>query len=448
MQLPLFVNSSSFQCLLVGGGSVAERKFRTLLRHGVETVVVALEVKESFLGLLVESRTSFELRAFEKDDLNGIDLVICATSDETFNASVANLCRERRILVNVVDNFELSTVTFPSIVNRNPVLVAVSTEGHSPTLASRLRSQIETLLSPNLGRLAEFLSEKRKSFSDIDSKRRISNQIIDSPILAQIDQGNLAEADRLFNELSNVSAATNSGFVSLVGAGPGDPDLLTLKASRALQLADVVFYDNLVSKEVLDRVRRDAEMVYVGKKRDFQGTRQEEIHRMLLEAAQKGNRVVRLKGGDPFLFGRGGEELDVLLKHGITCEVIPGITAASGCAAYAGIPLTHRDYSQSVRFVTGHLRSNEINLDWPELAKEDQTLVVYMGLANMSFFTENLLKNGMSRTTPIAVISRGTYPDQQVVRSNLEQINMELENHELQSPTTAIIGQVVDAVSN
>ncbi|MCY4095070.1 MAG: siroheme synthase CysG, partial [Gammaproteobacteria bacterium] len=320
-------------------------------------------------------------------------------------------------------------------------LVAISTDGRSPTLARRIKSKLEVHLSEGLGRLADFISSKRTELGG-EASRHLWDALIDSTIPDLLDRGDAIAADRHFEHLKN-NKAVRVGLVSLVGAGPGDPSLLTLKALRCMERADVVYYDNLVSREVLDRVRKDAQKVYVGKKRKFAGIRQVEINRLLKNDALEGKRVVRLKGGDPFMFGRGGEEIESLVSDGIDFEVVPGITAALGCAAYAGIPLTHRDFSQSVRFVTGHLKSDEIHLDWPELARPEQTLVVYMGLANLKLFTDNLLNNGMASDVGIAVISRGTFPDQKVIKSTVGKIGTELDHHELVSPTTAIIGDVV-----
>ena len=443
MQLPLFIKGSEIRCLVIGGGQIAERKVDTLLQFDVSFCLVAKEIRDSLQAKLQQSAIVFETRSFHIDDLSEVDWVVCATSNTDLNSDIAAECKRRHILVNVVDNGELSSVTFPSIVDRNPVVVAISTDGHSPTLASRLRSQLETQLSTKLGRLAEFLRDKRQNIEDVARKRVISNEVIDSDILRLLEGGREEQAERVYEEIVSNLPKQLIGLVSLVGGGPGDPELLTLKALHALERADIVYYDNLVSEEVLSLVRKDATRVYVGKKRRYKGIRQEEINRLLFESAQAGQRVVRLKGGDPFLFGRGGEELEFLAEQGIDVEVIPGITAALGCAAYAGIPLTHRDYSQSVRFVTGHLKSNEINLEWPELAREGQTLVVYMGLANLKVFTKNLLENGMDTDMPIAVISKGSLPDQVVVKGTLTSIHETVDQQKLQSPTTAIIGRVV-----
>ncbi len=440
-QLPLFLNSAKLRCLMIGGGTVAARKLETLVKHGVSCRIVAKSVNEEVQQLVVENELSIELRSFAPFDLDEVNLVIAATNDKEVNAQIAAACASRSVMVNVVDDYELSTATFPAIVDRSPVLVAVSTDGRSPTLARRIKSKLEGHLSEGLGRLAEYISVKRKEHGGAVS-RPLWDAVIDSTIPDLLERGDEGGAEDQFRLLQS-DTSTKKGLVSLVGAGPGDPALLTLKAIRCMERADVVYYDNLVSSEVLDRVRKDAQRVYVGKKRKFLGIRQAEINRLLRDDALAGKRVVRLKGGDPFMFGRGGEEIESLISDGIDFEVVPGITAALGCAAYAGIPLTHRDYSQSVRFVTGHLKSDEIHLDWPELARPEQTLVVYMGLANLRLFTDNLIENGLGPDVGIAVISRGTFSDQKVIKSTVGEIGVEIERHELVSPTTAIIGNVV-----
>lgn len=442
-QLPLFANSEQLRCVLIGGGQVAERKLQTLIQHKVPCRIIALEVSDAVRSLALENNIAIEVRAFGPLDVVDVNLVIAATNDREVNSQIAYTCTSHGVLINVVDDAELSTVTFPAIVNRDPVLVAISTGGTSPSLARRLRSTLEGQLSDALGKFADFIALKRREYGGQDS-RLLWDAVIDSAILDHIERGNVERANEAFESLRNNESTSSRGFVSLVGAGPGDAALLTLKAMRCIERADVVYHDNLVSQEVLSKVRKDAQKIYVGKKRKFAGIRQEEINQLLLASALEGKRVVRLKGGDPFMFGRGGEEIEALISHGVDFEVVPGITAALGCAAYAGIPLTHRDYSQSVRFVTGHLKSDEIHLDWPELAKAEQTLVVYMGLANLVLFTENLVANGMSPSTAIAVVSRGTFPDQSVLVSTIEQVGTELDRSELKSPTTAIIGDVVE----
>lgn len=439
--LPLTIQSESLRCLLIGGGAVAQRKLATLISHQVPVRIVAKEIGESLNQLAAEHKLPCDQRRFDVDDLEGINFVICATGDESLNREVAEACTSRSIWVNVVDNQSLSTATFPAIVKRGEVSIAIATDGQSPTLARRLKSKIDAILNNSLGAVASFLAEKRREHGGL-AHRQLWDEVLDSVIPDLLEQGARTRAEQVFQSLKDQSN-NERGFVSLVGAGPGDPALLTLKAVRRMERADVVYYDNLVSADVLAMVRKDAELVYVGKKRRFKSIRQAEINQLLLQEAKTGKRVVRLKGGDPFLFGRGGEEIETLAENGVPFEVVPGITAALGCAAYANIPLTHRDYSQSVRFVTGHTKADQINLDWPELAKPDQTLVVYMGLANLDRFTKNLLSFGMPPHTPIAIISKATSPDQLVLDCTLEEVPSTLSQANLESPTTAIIGEVV-----
>ena len=445
-RLPLFVDLSGQPCLVIGGGDVAARKIGTLIDAGARVTVVARVLGDAVAELVERHGLEVSLRPFEPADVQGRLLVIAATGDASVNREAFAACAERRVLVNTVDDAALSTAIFPSIVDRGPVTVAVSTGGASPTLARRIREQIETLLPAATGRLAEFLGRRRarvrELVPDIDSRRRLWDNVLDGNVPAHVASGDERAADVELERLA--AGGAPSGFVSLVGAGPGDPDLLTLKALRALQRADVIYYDNLVSPAVLDLSRRDAKRVYVGKRRAFAGTRQADINALLLADAQHGLRVARLKGGDPFIFGRGGEEIETLRRHGIDFEVVPGITAALGCAAYAGIPLTHRNWAQSVRFVTGHLRNDVVNLDWPELAKPDQTLVVYMGLVGLRQLTARLIEHGMAPETPSATISRGTLEDQAVVAAPISRLAQAVEEADLPGPTTTIIGRVVD----
>lgn len=444
-RLPLFLDLAEQPCLVIGGGDVAARKIRSLIDVGAHVTVVAPVLADTTAELAKRHDLDVARREFKETDVRSRLLVIAATGDANVNRRAFAACRERRVLINTVDDAALSTAIFPSIVDRGPVTVAVSTGGASPTLARRIREQIEALLPAVTGRLAEFLGGRRGrvrgAIPDIDARRRLWDNVLDGNVPAHIAAGDEEAADAELDRL--VSGGAPEGFVSLVGAGPGDPDLLTLKALRALQRADVIYYDNLVSPAVLELSRRDAKRVYVGKRRAFAGTRQADINARLLADAQRGLRVARLKGGDPFIFGRGGEEIETLRQHGIDFEVIPGITAALGCAAYAGIPLTHRDWAQSVRFVTGHLRDDVVNLDWPELAKPDQTLVVYMGLAGLRVLTARLIEHGMDPGTPSATISRGTLEDQAVVAAPISGLAHAVEEADVPGPTTTIIGRVV-----
>ena len=443
--LPLFLHLADQPCLVVGGGVVAARKIEALRRAGAMVTVVAPRFCAALEALIAVASVHARRRAFEAADVSGQLLVIAATGDRAVNQQVFEACRARRVLINVVDDLALCTATFPSIVDRRPVMVAISTGGASPTLARRIRERIEALLPAGIGRLADFFGQHRAALNlrlpDANARRQFWDQAIDGAVPDLLQRGDERAAAIALQRLTAEAKAV--GFVSLVGAGPGDPDLLTVKALRALQRADIVYYDNLVPATVLERCRRDAERVYVGKRRAYHSRRQAEINELLLASAREGLRVVRLKGGDPFIFGRGGEEIETLGELGIDFEVIPGVTAALGCAAYAGIPLTHRDWAQSVRFVAGHLQEDAVNLDWPELAKPGQTLVVYMGLAGLQQLAARLLEHGMDAATPVAAVSRATLPEQAVITAPLASIAQAVMAAGLPAPTTTIIGRVV-----
>ncbi len=444
--LPLFLHLDDQRCVVVGGGAVAARKVETLVRAGARLTVVAPDIDPAIAALAEAGAIGVERRRFADDDVRDALLVVAATGHREVNRAVHAACRTRGVLINTVDDPALCTASFPSIVDRSPVTVAVSTGGAAPAFARHLRERLEAFLPSGLGRLATFLGGRRadinEAVADGHARRRLWDRILDGPIPGLVQTGAEDAAEKVLDRLVHDPGAA-TGFVSLVGAGPGDPDLLTIKALRVLQRADLVYYDNLVSDGVLDRCRRDAERIYVGKRRAYRGRRQAEINELLVTAARDGHRVVRLKGGDPFVFGRGGEEIETLREQGIPFEVVPGITAALGCAAYAGIPLTHRDWAQSVRFVTGHVSGGEVNLDWPELSKAGQTLVVYMGLAGLSELTARLVEHGMDGRTPAATIARGTLPDQQVVAADVATLARAVERARLPGPTTTIIGRVV-----
>jgi len=444
--LPLFVAMSGRRCLVVGGAEVARRKIELLHEVGATVTVVAPHITGEVRAAVTRHGGTLLTRAFETNDVEGSVLVIAATSDRVVNAAVHAAAVAAGVLVNTVDDPALCTAIFPSIVDRDPVIVAISTGGRSPTLASVVRGWIEMRLPPRLGALAEFARRFRdrvkQRLTTVEARRGFWRGIVDGPVAEAVFAGRMAEAEQRLLERLEV-AAPGPGLVSLVGAGPGDPDLLTLKALRCLQQADVILYDNLVSDGVLALARRDSRKVYVGKRAGLPTMRQAAINRLLLEEARKGLRVVRLKGGDPFIFGRGGEEIETLAVEGVPHEVVPGITAALGCAAYAGIPLTHRDVAQSVRFVTGHRRDDVVNLDWPELAKPGQTLVVYMGLLGIEEICRKLTAHGRDPGTPVALISRGTLPDQQVIVTTLAGLPDALAVQEIHGPTTTLIGEVV-----
>jgi len=393
---------------------------------------------------------AFEYRArdFRESDLEGMHLVVAATDAPEVNRWVAEAANDRRIPVNVVDRPELGSVVMPSVVDRSPVVVAISTGGASPVLARLIRTRLESLIPAGYGRLAEltrrFRDKVKARFRNPMDRRRFWDQVLQGGVAERVFSGHEAEARALLEKtLENTQGAQGMGEVYLVGGGPGDPDLLTFRALRLMQQADVVVYDRLVAKPVLEMTRRDAQRIYVGKERDNHAMRQEEINALLARLAKEGKRVVRLKGGDPFIFGRGGEEIDTLAAEGVPFQVIPGITAASGCAAYSGIPLTHRDYAQSVTFVTGHLKDGTMNLNWDRLAQPGQTVVFYMGLVGLPVIVRELIAHGASPELPIALIQQGTTHQQRVFAGTLTSISGIVERERPKPPTLIIVGEVV-----
>lgn len=448
--LPVFYQLKNQRCLVVGGGEVATRKASMLQRAGANVRVVALEFSAAMEQLLAKNLQSEKhVRSFVAQDLDGVALVIAATDDEALNREVSAQAKARYIPVNVVDNQELCTFILPSIVDRSPLVIAVSSGGQSPVLARLIRAKLETLIPASYGRLAhlvgQFRDQVKARFGDVNQRRGFWENVLSGPIAEYVFAGKERDAEQMLQQLlENPSMpAPHKGEVYLVGAGPGDPDLLTFRALRLMQQADVVLYDRLVSPEILDLVRRDATRIYVGKARSAHAVPQDQINEYLVELALKGHRVCRLKGGDPFIFGRGGEEIDRLAQAGIQFQVVPGITAASGCASYAGIPLTHRDHAQSVRFVTGHLKDGSLDLDWPTLAREKQTLVFYMGLVGLPSICERLIAHGLAETTPIALIQQGTTRHQRVFVSDLANMVEHVKNQEVKAPTLIIVGDVV-----
>lgn len=444
--LPLFLRLAGQRVLVVGGGAIAARKITLLCRAGADVHIVAPELADETRVLVDEHALEVSKRIYQIDDIVGARLVVSATDDKIVNTQIYDDCIAAGILINSVDRPSLSNVIFPSIIDRSPVLVAVSTGGASPTMARVVRSWLEARLPARLGALAEFARERRERVKDqvssTSGRQRLWERIIDGPVAEAVYRGNDVEAEAGFDQVLG-EGAENEGWVAIVGAGPGDPELLTLKALRLIQSADVILYDNLVNRQILDYARRDAEQIYVGKKWRAPSTRQDSIHELMRSKAGDGLAVVRLKGGDPFIFGRGGEEVEVLAQAGVEVIAVPGITAASGSASYAGIPLTYREVSQSVRFVTGHRADNRINLDWPELAKAGQTVVLYMGLSGIEEIFSSLIEHGRSPETPAALVEKATYPEQRVVVGTLTDLAAKVRDAEIMGPTTIIVGEVV-----
>ncbi|MGL6159206.1 siroheme synthase CysG [Microbulbifer sp.] len=446
--LPLAFDVQDRPCLLVGGGAVATRKARLLARAGARLTVVAPEITDELRQLIEDSDGQFFHATYHADFLDGAELVIAATADPAVNAEVSADAQERKLPVNAVDAPELCSFTFPAIVERGPLSIGISSGGAAPVLAQRLRAQLEALLSPGIGALAELamrLRDKVKTALPEPQRKDFWRWVFSGPVASRVEAGKTSEGEaELLAALNNWrGSAAPVGEVYLVGGGPGDPDLLTFRALRLMQQADVVLYDRLVSPQVLDLVRRDAERIYVGKKKEFHSVPQDGINQLLVDLAGKGKKVLRLKGGDPFIFGRGGEEIDKLAEARIPFQVVPGITAASGCSTYAGIPLTHRDYAQSVRFITGHLKEGELQLPWKELATPGQTLVFYMGLTGLPTICEQLISHGMPANTPVALVEKGTTREQRVVVGDLSSIPALAEEKSVEAPALTIVGGVV-----
>jgi len=446
---PAFFDLKGQPVLVVGGGEVALRKVSLLERCGALLTLVAPQTVPELEDRAARGCLSLRRREFVPGDLNGARLVVVATSRRALNRWIANLADSRGIPVNVVDDREASRFIVPAIIDRDPVLVTVSTGGSSPVLARRLRERLEAALPMRLGAFAEWLRTLRQTsqerLRDTQERRRFFETLIDGPAAQRFMSGDLRGAVSVAQRLlaRTAQAAPPAGAVTLVGAGPGDPDLLTLKALRALQDADVILHDRLVPPAILDVARRDARRICVGKAAGAPSTGQEEINQLLIQHARAGSRVVRLKGGDPFVFGRGGEELEALAAAEIDFSVVPGITAASGCAAYAGIPLTHRDHAHSVSFVTGHADKGGREPDWRALSSPGATAVFYMGVARLEHIAQRLLDNGAPPVLPAAIVARGTLPDQQVVVATVATIVAATAAAGVASPALLIVGEVV-----
>ena len=442
--LPLFAAVKDRPVLVVGGGDVAARKIAFLRRAGARVLVVTKHLEPSLQQLVDEQQIHLLADAFVESQLDNVFLVIAATDDAALNRQVFDAANARHRLVNVVDDQPLCSFIFPSIVDRSPLLVAISSGGNAPVLARLLREKIEALLPANLGRMAEVAGRWRSRIKPFrkttDARRRFWEVAFRGRFASLMAAGKEQAAEQvLADELEK--PGSSSGEIILVGAGPGDAGLLTLRGLQVIQQADVVFYDHLVTEGVLELVRRDAELISVGKRAGSHLVAQHDTNRMLIEAAQAGKTVVRLKGGDPFIFGRGGEELQAAAAAGIPFQVVPGVTAASGATAYAGIPLTHRDYAQSATFVTGHYKADSAPFDWSQLAQSRQTLAIYMGTMKAAEIGEQLIAHGREANTPVAVISRGTRADQQVRTGTLQQLEELAKDAPM--PALLVVGEVV-----
>lgn len=427
---------------------MATRKVTMLLKAGGDICIYSPELCHE-LQTMVSEKTIRHVQAnFEASQLDGACLVIAATDDEAVNEAVSLTAKSKNIPVNVVDAPHLCTFTMGSIIDRSPVVIAVSSEGNAPVLARYIRTKIETMLPSGYGQIAaiagEFRDKVKEKFATTQLRRRFWEDVLQGPLVERVLSGQEQAARDLLNDLLSDSPQVKSqGEVFLVGGGPGDPDLLTFRALRLMQQCDVCVYDKLVSPEVMELVRRDAELIYVGKARDQHTMPQEQINELLARLALEGKRVLRLKGGDPFIFGRGGEEIETLMARGVPFQVVPGITAANGVSSYAGIPLTHRDYAQACLFITGHLKDGSIDLDWDAIIRKNQTVVIYMGLIGLAEICKQLILRGVSATMPIAVVQQGTTPRQHVVTGTLKDISEKVEVADMKPPCLIMIGEVV-----
>lgn len=457
-------NFTGKACLIIGGGKVALRRAKSVLAAGVCVDVIAPTCLPELVDLVQQydngqheqgqGKLTLQQKKYQAQDISTrYTLVIAATNDRQINQAIAQQCKAQNILVNVVDDASLCDVIFPAIVDRDPILVAISSGSASPQFSKLLRERINAFIPNGYGKLAALFGRYRKrvksSIPKAQDRAVFWNKVVHGHIAESALSGNLEQAEiQLKSAIDNHRKLEQCGEVYLIGAGPGDPDLLTLRALRLLQQSQVIVYDRLVAKEILDRLEQDKEFIYVGKQRANHSVPQQQINELLIHHANQGKRVARLKGGDPFIFGRGGEEIENLAAHDIPFQVIPGITAANGCASYAGIPLTHRDHAQSVRFVTGQLQNGTVNLNWAELTDPDQTLVFYMGLQGLPIICKNLIKHGAATNTPAALIEKGTTLHQKVHISTLGELTALLESTEIHAPTLTIVGSVVNLHSS
>jgi uroporphyrin-III C-methyltransferase / precorrin-2 dehydrogenase / sirohydrochlorin ferrochelatase len=449
---PIFLRLTGEPVLVVGGGGVAARKVDLLLRAGAKVTVVAPRIADEVAAWVAKGAVTHVAAEFHPDHLSDARLVIAATDRHSVNAWVAHQAERRNIPVNVVDDRELSRFIVPAIVDRSPVVVAVGSGGEAPVLTRRLRESLEGFLPQRLGVLAKLAGRQRSAvkarLEDPGARRRFWEGFFDGPIASDVLAGRVhAQGEAVDAAIAQlitkaVPGAKPEGEVALVGAGPGDPGLLTLRALRALQDADVVLYDRLVSNEVLDLARRDAQRIYVGKAAGDAHVSQEGINDLLVKLAREGKRVCRLKGGDPFIFGRGGEELEALAAHGIRFQVVPGITAAAGSAAYAGIPLTHREHAQVLTFVTGHCKGETDKVDWEALARPGQTVVFYMGLAHLEQILARLSEHGVPPSRSAAVVEQGTRDSQRVVTGTIDDLAQRVRAAGIEPPALLIVGEV------
>jgi len=443
---PLFLDLAGKPVLLVGGGEVAARKYSLLGEAGAVVTVVSPALGEELANAARAGKLTHRAREFSGADIEGAWLIVAATNDRAVNAAVAAAANAARIPCNVVDDRELSSFIMPAIIDRSPVQIAVSTGGTSPVLARLIRERLETLLDGSLGTLAAFADRWRDRvqarFPDLGARRRFFSWMLGGPVAASLRAGRTEKAEELARRALDASNAAPQGHVVLVGAGPVNAGLMTLQGLRALQEADIIVHDRLVSPEVLELARRDAARFDVGKFVGGGGATQDEINKLLVEHAQRGEYVVRLKGGDSFVFGRGGEEIDVLRRHGVSFEVIPGITAAIAAGAYSGVALTDRRHAQAVRFLTGNSAEQLAQFDFSDLAAGRETLAFYMSVGRLSALRDKLLASGVASGTPVAFIENASRAEQRVIVSSVEHLQRDAVTNQLKAPSMLIIGQV------
>ena len=443
--LPIFTKLDNKPVLVVGGGEVALRKCRAFLKARASVTLVAPWFCDELKEHAHNNEVTLIDAYFEESHLDGKMLVIAATDRDEVNNNVFELANARNVFVNVVDDQPKCTFIFPSIVDRDPITIAISSAGTAPVLARRLREKLETLIPHHIGPLAtlvgDFRDKVKKRFKHFSDRRQFWEGVFDSSVVSKVQTGDTQAAQQQLEQMLDAKAEPE-GEVYVVGAGPGDPELLTLKALQLMQQADVVVYDFLVSDEIMELVRRDADLICVGKRLGDHSVVQDDTNQMLVDLAKQGKKVCRIKGGDPFIYGRGGEEVQVLAANNVNYQIVPGITAAAGCSAYAGIPLTHRDHAQAIQFVTGHCKKGGQELDWQSLAKANQTLAIYMGVIKSPHIQSELLKHGRKADTPVAIIENGTRKNQRVVTGQLGELADLIERNSIISPALLIIGEV------
>jgi len=443
--LPIFTKLDNKPVLVVGGGEVALRKCRAFLKARASVTLVAPWFCDELKEHAHNNEVTLIDAYFDESHLDGKMLVIAATDRDEVNNNVFELANARNVFVNVVDDQPKCTFIFPSIVDRDPITIAISSAGTAPVLARRLREKLETLIPHHIGPLATlvggFRDKVKKRFKHFSDRRQFWEGVFDSSVVSKVQTGDTQAAQQQLEQMLDAKAEPE-GEVYVVGAGPGDPELLTLKALQLMQQADVVVYDFLVSDEIMELVRRDADLICVGKRLGDHSVVQEDTNQMLVDLAKQGKKVCRIKGGDPFIYGRGGEEVQVLAANNVNYQIVPGITAAAGCSAYAGIPLTHRDHAQAIQFVTGHCKKDGQELDWQSLAKANQTLAIYMGVIKSPQIQSELLKHGRKADTPVAIIENGTRKNQRVVTGQLGELADLIERNSIISPALLIIGEV------